>query len=248
MSKPPSKTPAAMRLDRLLSNLGYASRKEVASACRAGMITLDGVEITKADTAVPLERVRAGALKLGAESVDPPSPLTIMLNKPLGCTCSHKESGMLVYDLLPTRWRARKPPISSIGRLDKESTGQLLLTDDGDLLHRIIHPKTHPPKHYRVTVRNPLKGDEAEIFAKGGMMLSGEDKPLKPTIWNPESANSGVMILTEGRYHQIRRMFEERGNFVTALHRFQTGNLMLGDLPEGQWRILTDQELSLIFA
>lgn len=242
-----SKTQTTLRLDRLLSNLGYASRKEVAAACKAGMITLDDIEITKADTAVPLERVRAGALKLSGQSVDPPTPLTIMLNKPLGFTCSHKESGLLVYDLLPTRWRARKPAISSIGRLDKESSGQLLLTDDGGLLHRVIHPKTHPPKHYHVTLRDPLKGDEAALFGAGDFMLSGEDKPLKPALWTTESANSGVMILTEGRYHQIRRMFEARGNLVTALHRFQTGNLPLGDLPEGEWRILSDTELSSIF-
>jgi 16S rRNA pseudouridine516 synthase len=92
-----------------------------------------------------------------------------------------------------------------------------------------------------------LRGDEAALFGAGDFMLSGEDKPLKPALWTPESVNSGVMVLTEGRYHQIRRMFEARGNLVTALHRFQTGNLALGNLPEGQWRILSDEELGTIF-
>ncbi len=242
-----SKPPASLRLDRLLSNLGYGSRKDIAAACRAGAITLSGEVVLKADQAIPLDLVRAGALALNGEAVDPPAPLTIMLNKPTGHTCSHKEAGNLVYDLLPRRWRGRKPVLSTVGRLDKDSTGQLLLTDDGDLLHRIIHPRTHAPKHYRVELSDPLRGDEAARFATGTFMLDGDDKPLRPAIWSAESDRSGVMILTEGRYHQIRRMFAALGNRVTALHRFQTGGLPLGDLETGQYKILGPEELAAIF-
>ncbi|MBK8132284.1 MAG: rRNA pseudouridine synthase [Gammaproteobacteria bacterium] len=242
-----SKPPASMRLDRLLSNLGYGSRKEIAAACRAGAITLSGDLIRNADQTIPLDLVREGALALNGEAVDPPAPLTIMLNKPAGHTCSRREAGSLVYDLLPYRWRGRKPILSTIGRLDKDSTGQLLLTDDGDLLHRIIHPRTHAPKHYRVELSDPLRGDEAARFATGAFLLEGDDKPLRSAIWRADGDRSGVMILTEGRYHQIRRMFAALGNRVTALHRFQTGGLALGDLDAGQYKILGPEELESIF-
>lgn len=239
---------ASPRLDRLLSNLGYGSRKEIAAACRAGAIALGDTVVARADQAIPLDRVRAGELTLNGEAIDPPAPLTIMLNKPAGYTCSRKEAGSLMYDLLPYRWRGRKPILSTVGRLDKDSTGQLLLTDDGDLLHRIIHPRTHAPKHYRVELSDPLRGDEAARFATGTFQLEGDDKPLRPAIWNADHDRSGVMILTEGRYHQIRRMFAALGNHVTALHRFQTGALALGDLVEGDYRILGADELRAIFS
>ena len=238
-----SKTPTTLRLDRLLSNLAYASRREVSIACRRGIITLKGEKVSKASTLIPLALVHAGALKFNGEVVGPASPLTIMLHKPAGYTCSHNDTGALVYDLLPPRWRHRKPSLSTVGRLDKESTGQLIFTDDGQLLHRIIHPRTHLPKHYHVTLRDTLKGDECALFASGEFLLANDDKPLKPAAWQPETAHSGVMTLTEGRYHQIRRMFEALGNHVTHLHRFKTGELELGDLKTGQYQILTPEQI-----
>jgi 16S rRNA pseudouridine516 synthase len=179
--------------------------------------------------------------------IDPPPPMTVMLHKPAGYTCSHNDVGALIYDLLPDRWRIRKPPLSTVGRLDKESTGQLLLTDDGDLLHRITHPRSHAAKHYRVVLRDPLRGDEAALFGAGGFELPGDPKPLKPALWRPEGAAAGVMVLDEGRYHQIRRMFEALGNLVVALHRFRTGGLALDDLPEGAYRLLREDDLSALF-
>lgn len=240
----------AQRLDRLLANLAYATRKEISAACTAGRVTLDGAALHNPAHLIPLDKVRAGALHFDGAPVDPPAPLTLMLHKPAGCTCSHNAPGApgaIVYDLLPPRFRARKPALSTVGRLDKDSTGQLLFTDDGALLHRIIHPKTHAAKHYRVTLRDPLRGDEAALFATGTFMLRDDDKPLKPAVWRAESTHSGVMILTEGRYHQLRRMFGAVGNHVVALHRFQTGALALGDLPQGQYRILSTEELARIF-
>lgn len=237
-----------IRIDRLLSNLGYASRREIAAACRAGRVTLNDEAVTNAEQSIALDLVRAGSLHFDGTAVDPPSPLTLMLHKPVDYTCSHNAAGAMVYDLLPARFRARKPALSSVGRLDKDSTGQLLFTDDGELLHRIIHPKTHAEKHYRVTLRDALRGDETALFATGTFMLKDEDKPLKPAIWRTESPNSGVMILTEGRYHQLRRMFGAVDNHVVALHRFQTGGLALGDLPAGQYKILSAEELARIFS
>jgi 16S rRNA pseudouridine516 synthase len=232
-----------IRLDRLLSNLGYGSRKDITHALKQGALTTqEGQEITDASQSVALENVRAGHYLFDGKPLDPPSPLTIMLHKPKGYTCSHNDAGPIVYDLLPYRWRARKPVLSCVGRLDKDSTGQLLLTDDGDFLHRVIHPKSHAPKHYSVRLRDPLRGDETEKFATGNFRMIGDDKPLKPALWTPSGPSAGTMILSEGRYHQIRRMFETLGNEVVELHRFQTGQLALEGLAEGTYKLLTDEE------
>lgn len=236
----------SIRLDRLLSNLGYCSRSEAGSACRAGRVTLDEIAVRDAAQRVALAAVRAGTLCFDGAAVDPPG-LTLMLHKPAGYTCSHDEAGALIYDLLPERWRRRKPALSTAGRLDKASSGQLLLTDDGALLHRIIQPRGHAPKHYRVTIREPLRGDETALFGSGDFLLGGDPRPLRPALWKAETATRGVMILIEGRYHQIRRMFAALGNEVVALHRFQTGGLALVGLEEGRYRILNDADVAAIF-
>jgi len=235
-----------LRLDRLMSNLGYGSRKEIAQVVKAGRVSFHGVILAKADVAIAISDVRSGALTFDGTQLDPPSPLTVMFHKPGGYTCSHEEKGAIVYDLLPPRWRARNPVLSCAGRLDKDSTGQLILTDDGDLLHRITHPKNHAAKHYEVTLRNDLRGDEAALFATGTFLMEDDTKPLKPAVWTPTGTRSGRMILQEGRFHQIRRMFAALGNLVTALHRYQTGNLPLLDLKPGDYRILTEPDIQAI--
>ncbi len=236
-----------MRLDRLMANLGYGSRKDISRLVADRRVTLHGGVLVDADESISLEEVRGGALRLDDEPVDPPAPLHIMLHKPAGYTCSHEEKGALVYDLLPPRWQSRKPTLSCAGRLDKESTGQVILTDDGDLLHRIISPKKHAEKRYAVTLENALKGNEAALFSSGRFLMQGDDKPLKPAQWLPADSKSGTMVLHEGRYHQIRRMFETLGNRVMSLHRFQTGSLDLGPLEIGQYRQLTADEVQQIF-
>jgi len=154
-----------------------------------------------------------------------------------------------VYDLLPTRWRGREPKISTIGRLDKETSGLLLLTDDGALLHRVIAPRSHVAKRYHVTLDRPLRGDEAAIFAAGTLMLEGEEKPLLPAEMVPLGATTARVTLHEGRYHQLRRMFAATGNHVLALHRETIGSLALpADLPAGQFRLLTPKEIAAIFS
>jgi 16S rRNA pseudouridine516 synthase len=238
----------SLRLDRLLSNLGYGSRKEIALLVRARRIKLHGQPITKADQPIALSDAAGGMLTFDDEPVDPPSPLAIMLNKPPGYTCSHDERGLLVYDLLPPRFRIRKPALSCAGRLDKESTGQVIMTDDGDLLHRIIHPKSHAEKHYHVTLDRPLSGNETALFAPGDFLMKGDTKPLKPAQWVQETPTTGHMTLHEGRFHQIRRMFDTLGNEVTALHRYRTGNLELGSIEPGQYRVLKEDDLWRIFA
>ena len=235
-----------LRADRLLSNLGYGSRKEMAMAIKNGWLEVDGVRMTDPSGAIDLALVRQGRILFDDEPLDPPAPLTVMLHKPLGVTCSLKDAGPIVYDLLPPRWKLRNPVLSPIGRLDKYSTGQLLFTDDGDLLHRVTHPRTHALKHYSVTLRDVLKGNEAALFVSGDFMLAEDEKPLKPAHWTQTGEQCGTMVLSEGKFHQIRRMFEALGNEVVTLHRYQTGGLVLGDLAEGTWRILQADEVALL--
>ena len=235
-----------IRLDRLLSNLGYGGRKEMTMAIKNEWLEIDGERVKTPSLSIDVSLVEQGRVTFDGEKLDPLAPFTIMLHKPEGYTCSHKDPAAIIYDLLPERFANRKPTLSMVGRLDKYSSGQLLLTDDGDLLHRITHPKSHASKHYRVTLRDELNGNEAELFASGEFLMNEDDKPLKPADWTVTGAREGVIILHEGRYHQVRRMFETLGNEVVILHRFQTGNLPLGDLEEGKWRVLSEDEIETV--
>ena len=237
------------RLDRLLANLGYGSRREVTSLVRSGAVVLDGKAITDAGGRIAVTADLPARMTVSGQPVDPPAPLTLLMHKPLGVVCSHKESGRSVYELLPHRWRAREPGLSTIGRLDKETSGLLLITDDGLFLHRVIAPRAHVAKRYVATLARPLTGDEAEIFAAGELMLEGESDPLAPAVLEPLSPTTARLTITEGRYHQVRRMFAAVGNHVDGLHRDRIGGLALpDDLEPGQWRILTPPEQALIFA
>ncbi|KFG67936.1 pseudouridine synthase [Microvirga sp. BSC39] len=241
-----SKTPT-LRLDRLLANLGYGSRREVQQLVGAGLVTLDGEAVEDSDQRIPVTRDLPARMKVQGKPLDPPPGFILMLHKPLGVTCSHKEAGPLVYSLLPDRWRRRDPALSTVGRLDKETSGLLLMTDDGNLLHRIISPRANVSKRYHVTLDRLLKGDEGEIFASGTLMLEGEDKPLLPAQMEVLSPTSAHVTVTEGRYHQVRRMFAAVGNHVTALHRNRIGALDLPtDLEPGQFRIMNEADLALV--
>lgn len=239
MSKPATR----LRLDRLLGNLGYGSRKEIQGLSRAGGVTLDGVELTDASAKVEITADLPMRMQVDGEPVDPPPGLILMLHKPLGVTCSHKEAGALVYDLLPARWRRRDPAISTVGRLDKDTSGLLLLTDDGALLHRIIAPSARIEKRYRASLARPLTGTEADLFASGTLMLESEATPLLPARLEPISDTEAFLTLTEGRYHQVRRMFAAVGNHVVSLHRDRIGGLALPeDLAAGHYRVLAEAD------
>lgn len=230
---------ASVRLDRLLANLGYGSRREIQMLARAGKVVLDGAPLRDADQRIALDPDLPARLTVSGKNLDPLPGVALMLHKPLGVTCSHKEAGALVYSLLPPRWRRREPPLSTVGRLDKETSGLLLLTDDGALLHWIISPKASVSKRYQVTLDRPLRGDEGAIFSSGTLMLEGEEKPLLPVILEVHGPTSAAVTLTEGRYHQVRRMFAAVGNHVTVLHRDRVGALDLpADLEPGQCRVM----------
>lgn len=244
-----SKKIPTSRVDKLLGSMGYGSRAEIARLGKAGGIVLDGADLTDVSKRIPVTSDLLMRMEIDGEPLDPVPGLVILLNKPLGMTCSHKEDGALVYDVLPDRWRRRDPAISTIGRLDKQTSGLLLLTDDGDLLHRVISPKRHVAKVYRATLARPLNGTEGLLFASGELVLEGEDKPLAPAVLEVISPTEARLTVTEGRYHQVRRMFAAAGNHVEALHRERLGGLTLPDeLAPGEWRLLTEDEVASIFA
>lgn len=231
-----------MKLVKTIANLGYGSRKEVTAMFREGRITDACGEVLYADDLVAHHDIR-----LDEQPLDPPAGLTLMLHKPVGYTCSTKDAGRLVYDLLPPRFRLRSPMLSSVGRLDRDTSGMLLFTDDGALLHKIISPKSHLPKIYEATLAADLRGDAAALFASGTLMLEGETTPLMPVQLQPLGARQVQLTLHEGRYHQVRRMFAAVGNHVEALHRRQIGGLNLGTLASGHWKVLAEPELQELF-
>ena len=243
-----SKAPMA-RLDRLLANLGYGSRREVTDLVARRQVVLDGVAVKDAGARLPVTADLPARMTVAGQPLDPPAPLTLVMHKPLDLVCSHREAGRSVYELLPHRWRAREPALSTIGRLDKDTSGLLLITDDGPFLHRVISPKRHVAKRYVATLARPLAGGEAEAFAAGTLMLEGETEPLAPAVLEPLEPTQARLTITEGRYHQVRRMFAAVGNHVTALHRDRIGGFDLpADLAAGAWRILTPAEQTAIFA
>lgn len=239
----------AVRLDKLLANLGYGSRREIQGLARAGAVLLDGVPVRDAAGRIALDPDLSARMTIDDEPLDPLPGVALLLHKPLGVTCSHKETGPLVYGLLPERWRHRDPALSTVGRLDKETSGLLLLTDDGALLHRIISPKAHVAKRYQVTLERPLTGDEERVFASGTLMLEGDEKPLLPAVLQVHDATHAALTLSEGRYHQVRRMFAAIGNHVAALHRDKIGGLELPqDLEAGRYRIMEEADIAALFA
>ena len=232
----------SMKLVKHLANLGYGSRKEVAWMFREGRVTDAAGEVLYADDPLEHDNVR-----VDGEPLDPPQGLVLMLHKPAGYTCSTKDKGRIVYDLLPERFRLRDPVLSTVGRLDRDTTGLLLLTDDGALLHRIVSPKSKLAKVYEATLANDLRGDQATLFASGTLMLESETTPLLPAELEVLGPRRARLTLHEGRYHQVRRMFAATGNHVDALHRPQVGGLALDGLPEGQWRPLDVADLDRLF-
>ncbi|MCR6664347.1 MAG: pseudouridine synthase [Luteimonas sp.] len=232
-----------MKLVRHIANLGYGSRKQVQWMFREGRITDADGEVLYADDKVPHEVIR-----IDGEALDPEQGLLLILHKPAGYTCSTKDTGRLVYDLLPPRFRLRDPVLSTVGRLDRDTSGLLLFTDDGQLLHRIIAPKSNLPKTYEATLAQPLRGDEGALFASGTLMLESETTPLKPASLEAIDDTHARLTITEGRYHQVRRMFAAVGNHVEALHRSRIGGLSLDGLPEGEWRIADAGDVARLFS
>ncbi|OIQ00224.1 MAG: 16S rRNA pseudouridine(516) synthase [Zetaproteobacteria bacterium CG2_30_46_52] len=228
------------RLEKLMSRLGYGSRKDVPYWIKEGWLTVNGEKPTS-----PSQKVFADEVRLEGEQLDAPDGLSVVYHKPLGVVCSRKEVGRLIYDDLPERWLERKPALSSVGRLDKETSGLLILTDDGNLNHYLTSPKNHISKTYAVTLAEPLQGNEVDLFAAGTLMLEADDKPCLPAELTVTGENTATIVLHEGRYHQVRRMFAAVGNHVASLKRTHTGKLGLEGLglAAGEYRVIEADDL-----
>lgn len=222
------------RLDQWLANLGYCSRREARDWIDAGRLTVGG---KPADD--PGAKAQAVAVRVDGEPLDHPEGLLLLLHKPLGLVCSHDErEGANVYGLLPERWRRRNPVVTSVGRLDKDTSGLLLLTDQTALVHRLTSPKHKVPKRYVATVDRELSEGLIPLFASGALVLEGEKDPCLPAELRILNSTTAELVLTEGRYHQVRRMFASQGYDVRTLHRSHFGELNLGELAPGRWREL----------
>ncbi len=228
------------RLDKILTSLGYGSRKEVQALIKRGHVSINGIVMRDAKQKAHHEDIR-----FDKELIDPKF-LVVVMNKPSNIVCSHNDAGKLIYSFLPERWQQRDPKISTVGRLDSDTTGVIILTDDGKLNHALTSPKKHIKKIYKVTLAMPLNGDEADIFASGELMLRGDEKPClsaKLTIIDPFNV---YLELFEGRYHQVKRMFAALGNKVVKLHREQFANIRADDLVEGEYRVISKQNIRFI--
>jgi len=228
------------RLDRLMSRLGYGARSDVPAWIRQGLITIGGEPAKSA-----AQKVSADDVLLEERPLDYPDGLTLIYHKPLGAVSSHRETGRLIYDDFPARWANRKPTLSSVGRLDKETSGLLIVTDDGQLNHRITSPKHHISRTYLVTLDSALTGQEAAIFASGTLMLKEDDRPCLPAELSIIDERHVSLVLHEGRYHQVRRMFAAVGNHVTALCRSHIGALSLEEtgLQPGEYAAISPDDL-----
>jgi 16S rRNA pseudouridine516 synthase len=232
-----------MRLDKMLSECGVATRSECGKAARAGKITVNGVAVRRADMQVDPERDRV--LYCGS-AVQYRKFVYLMLNKPDGYI-SATEDGRgdpVVTELVPQEYR--KMGIFPCGRLDKHTLGLMLLTNDGALSHRLLAPKSHVTKIYGFRVKFPLS--DADVAAlEAGVDIGGYvTKPCRVTLTD---VHSGTIAITEGKYHQIKLMMESVHNQITHLERLTFGALALDPaLARGEWRELTEEELAALCA
>lgn len=234
---------ALERLDKLLSASGTVSRSEAKALVKVGRVSVDGYIPKSADEKFDNE---TATVYVDGEVVSCAAKRYIMMHKPGGILSATEDSKQeTVIDLLTPQ--LKKQGLFPVGRLDKDTTGLLLLTNDGDFAHRVISPKKHVQKIYRAAVDGVLDESDIDAFAKGLVLSDGlECLPAKLEIVRP---SVGLATVYEGKYHQVKRMFASRGKHVTALHRQQIGQLVLDkNLKAGEYRELSSAELELIFA
>ena len=232
------------RVDRLLSRLGYCSRADAKRWVKDARVTVDGVPVARHD--VKVLPTAEGGVRIDDQPPDHPDGLIAVLHKPKGVVCSHDErEGPNVYGLLPPRWRNRNPSVEAVGRLDKDTTGLLLLTDDGALSHRLTSPKKNVWKTYEVTLDADVPLDAVEAFAAGTLVLEGETKPCRPArlLLDKRDRKRCELRLTEGKFHQVKRMMRSVGCEVLELHRARFGGLTLGETKEGDAFVVHRDEL-----
>lgn len=223
-----------MRVDQLLSRHGYCSRGQSRGWLKNDRVTLHGEPLHD-----PAQKVAVDQVLIDGEPVEAPFGILVLLHKPPGYVCSHNiNEGPSVYELVPERWLQRNPPVTTVGRLDKDTTGVLLITDLGEWVQRWTSPKHKVPKVYEVEVDRNLDPALVPLFASGQLVLPDEFAPCLPAQLEILSPTSARLELVEGRYHQVKRMFESQGYTVTRLHRSRFGTFELEGLAEGEWRSL----------
>ncbi len=230
-----------MRLDKLLSNLGYASRSQCRDLIKKGRVQVDGVVCR--DMAMQVKD--GAAVTLDGKSVDTRTERHLMLYKPGGVlTAAEDRNQKTVMDLLPEGYRSLG--CMPVGRLDKDTTGLLLLTTDGDLAHRLIAPKHHVDKVYYARVDAPLTKEDEAAFAEG---IPLKDFIAMPALLERVEDTLGRVTVQEGKYHQVKRMFGARGKKVLSLHRAAFGFLQLDEgMEPGDYRELTEKEIAALYA
>lgn len=237
----PLPTDSAVRLDRFLAHATGLSRSEVRKLLRADAVSVDGGVVRDPALAVRVDQV----ISLDDVELEWPGARYVMLHKPIGYVCSAADSHHpSVTELVEEPWAES---LHSAGRLDVDTTGLVLLTNDGQWSHRLTSPRSQCTKTYVATLRDPLSDSIAARFARG-MLLEGESHPTLPARLDVLDSHTARVELQEGRYHQVKRMFAACGNHVEALHRESIGAIKLDPaLEPGQWRALTDDEAARTF-
>lgn len=226
------------RLDKTLANAGVGTRSAVKALLKAGRVQVNG--LVEKDGSRHIDPAK-DTLALDGEPIGKPARQVWMLNNPAGCVTATEDPGPTVMGYLPPALRTSLRPV---GRLDKDTEGLLLFTDDGDLLHRLISPKKQVPKVYFARHEGDATEDDVAAFA-AGLVLKDGTVCLSAKL-EPLGHGESLVTVCEGKYHQVRRMLASRGHFVTYLERRSEGPLSLGDLPRGQARALTESEIQAL--
>jgi 16S rRNA pseudouridine516 synthase len=237
------------RLDKLLARAGYGTRSEIKRLVREGAVSVNGVSAGDSGMRIDPEKDR---LAVHGEPVVVRDLVYVMLHKPRGVVCATEDlRHRTVLDLVDGAYR--RLGVFPVGRLDKDTEGLLLLTNDGKLAHRLLSPRKHVPKTYYAEVEGEVDAQDADAFARGIPLDDGYvTLPARLDIVQPGSLRHGVrsrieLTITEGKFHQVKRMFAARGKRVVYLKRLSMGPLSLDpSLTPGQYRELTDDEVSLL--
>ena len=231
-----------MRIDKLLSELGIASRKETAKVAKSGGITVDGVVVK--DPSKHIDPDKSRVVYLGREVVYQRYTY-VMLNKPTGYVSATDDKSLpYVTELLPEELRRRE--LFPVGRLDRDTVGLMILTNNGTLAHSLLSPKHHVKKEYYFTAAEPLRDGAEQIFHDGVTLADGYECKSAELYLSPDR-REGRIVLTEGKYHQIKRMIAAQNNRVTSLERISFGGIPLDtSLARGEWRFLTAEEITLL--
>lgn len=231
-----------MRIDKLLSELGLCTRREAAKIAKSGGILVDGIPIKDVSKHIDPEKQ---SVTLQGRSVVYQKFTYVMLNKPTGYVSATDDKSLpYVIELLPDELRRRD--LFPVGRLDRDTVGLMILTNNGPLAHSLLSPKHHVRKEYFFTAAEPLDADAERDFEQGITLADGyECKSAE--LYLDEGRAQGRIVLTEGKYHQIKRMIASRNNRVTGLERLSFGEIRLDSrLARGEWRYLTEEEIKIL--